>query len=99
MDFLRTLGEPAENIIAIVGVLGLIWAGIKFIPRGYRWVRSWTFVKSEELERLKTLEKNHKGCEEERLRSIEETAKGVRAALEKSREPVKVVTDYKILKY
>jgi hypothetical protein len=51
------------------------------------------------LERLKTLEKNHKGCEEERVRTIEETAKGVRAALDKSREPVKVVTDYQILKY
>jgi hypothetical protein len=99
MDFLKALGEPAENIIAIVGVLGLLLAGIKYTPITYRWVRSRTFVKREELERLKTLERNHKGCEEERVRSIEETAKAVRAALEKSREPVKVVTDYKILKY
>jgi hypothetical protein len=66
MDFLEAIGKPAEYaeyIVAILVLLGFIWAGIKFIPGGYRWVRSWTFVKREELKRFKEMEPRYEKCE------------------------------------
>jgi hypothetical protein len=63
MEFLEAIGKPAEYIIAIVGVIGLSWAGIKYVPKGYRWLSSWTFIKREELKRFKEMEPKYEKCE------------------------------------
>ena len=63
MEFLEAIGKPAEYIIAIVGVIGLLWAGIKYVPKGYRWLSSWTFVKREELAKLREVEPKYRKCE------------------------------------
>jgi hypothetical protein len=81
MEFLKTLGEPATHILAIAGVIGLVWAGIKYIPKGHRWLRSWKFIKREELARFKQLAEEY-----EELRRQKPFSTAVQSAFIKSPE-------------
>jgi hypothetical protein len=74
MEILKTLGEPATYIIAIVGVIALAWTGITYIPKGSRWLCSWTFVKREELDRLKKIAAKYPTTEAELKRLYETCA-------------------------
>jgi hypothetical protein len=56
METLKAIGEPATYIVAIAGVIALVWAGIKYVPKSYRWLWSWAFVKRDELARLRKID-------------------------------------------
>jgi hypothetical protein len=73
MDILEAIGKPAEYIVAILVLLGFVLAGVKYVPKGYRRLRSWKIVKRDEYTGLKTIEAEHQKCrpELERLHKFE----------------------------
>jgi len=55
METLQIVG----TVVGILVGLGTIFGGVRIASR---WVRSWTFVKREELDRLKKIEPKYKDC-------------------------------------
>jgi len=80
-EILEAIGKPAEYIVAIIVLGGFLIAGIKYIPKGYRWLRSWTFIKRGELARLEKLVKEY-----EELQRIKPVTTAVRSAFIKHPE-------------
>jgi tRNA A58 N-methylase Trm61 len=81
MDFetLITIGKIASALISIVGA-------IRYLPKIYRWFRSWKILKQREFERLKTVEAQHQKCEveKERLGKLDNPmAREIRAQLDR----------------
>lgn len=71
MEILTTIGETAKHLAAIATVIGFGWAGIKYVPKGYRWLRSWKFfIKKAEYDHLKLIKALHSGCNDEYRRLI-----------------------------
>jgi hypothetical protein len=91
MEILEPIGKPAEYIVAIFAVLGSLWAGITYIPKGYRWLRSWAFINREELKRLKDSE-----AELERLRKLDNPLRReILAQINAARQqPVRMETEF-----
>ncbi len=56
MEILKMLGEQAGYVVAIAGVGTLLGVNRKSLRKGYRWCRSWTFIKRD---RLQELEQNN----------------------------------------
>lgn len=57
MDF-----EAIMLIGKAIAALGSIFGAIRYVPKWYRWVRSWTIVKRAEFDRLKQVETKHQQC-------------------------------------
>lgn len=70
MEILENVGEVAKHILSIVALIGLVWTAAKYLPRGYRWLRSWTFIKREEVDRLKEIEAQYENLERAKPRRV-----------------------------
>ena len=91
MEILITIGKFAGALVSIFGAF-------KYLPKGYRWIRSWKLIKRREFERLKTIEaEHHKGeAEKERLRKLDSPiAREIRAQLGIPPE-LKVETEFSV---
>jgi hypothetical protein len=78
LDLLYTLGKIAGALVSIGGA-------IKYVPKWYRWLRSWKLIKRQEFKRLQALDA-------EQQKRTERIAKEIKATIEGSQE-VKVDSD------
>jgi hypothetical protein len=86
MEIIEAIGKPAEYVVANNRSFRFIWASIMYLPIGYHWVLSWTFINRDELFRLKDSE-----IELERLRKLDSPiAREIKAQLERQerKEPI-----------
>lgn len=89
--------EALQIVATVVGIivgLGTILTGIAI---AYRWVRKWTFISHEELNRLKGVEAEHQKCEaeKERLRKLDNPmAREIQAQLDRAYKPPEVEAEF-----
>jgi hypothetical protein len=72
VEIFENVGEIAKHILSILALITLGWTGIKYVPKGYRWIRSRTFIECDELDRLRKIDAKYSKCEAE-LKSLYET--------------------------
>ena len=93
--------EMVEIVLKIAALIATLCAAIKAIVALVDWLKKWKILKREEFTRLVKLEAEHQKdeAEKERQRKLDNPlAKEIRAQIEKARQPVKVKTDYRVLK-
>lgn len=49
-----------DTITKIVGLIATCVGGLKYIPKGWRWLQSWKIVKRKEFERLLEVEAEYR---------------------------------------
>jgi hypothetical protein len=92
LETLFTVGKIAAALVSI-------GTAIKYVPKGYRWIRSWKLIKRRDFEALQKILVEHQKCEaeKERLRKLNSPmAREIRAYLENPPD-VKVDSEFNVL--
>ena len=91
MELLEAIGNPAEYIVAIFVLLGFVWGGMKYIPKGYRWRLVLDIHQARRTRPLKHIEVKY-----ETLRFDKPNTAAVPEAWNYKPQTVKVESDYRI---
>jgi hypothetical protein len=99
--------ELVEIVLKTAALIATLYAAIKAIVALVHWLKKWKIIRRREFTRLVKVEAEHQKCETEkdRQRKLDyPLSKETRAQLEMARQieeagqPVRVQTDYQVLK-
>jgi hypothetical protein len=93
--------ELVEIVLKIAALIATLYAAIKAIVALVNWLKKWKIIRRREFTRLVKLEAEHQKCEAEKEGQRKPDypwPKEMGAQIEEACQPVRVQTDYQVLK-